>query len=131
MAKKFAELRAKMKPESRAKATMLAQKYEKEMALDELREARKMTQEHLASLLNIKQPAIAKMERRTDLYLSTIQAIVKAMGGRLIIEAVFPDGRVEINQFRILNRESGRRGRIFRGQAPTYDKKPHRVAANA
>jgi len=75
-----------------------------EMALDELREAREMTQQHLANLLGINQAAVSKMERRADMYISTLQSMVRAMGGQLKIEAVFPEGKVEINQFRKLKK---------------------------
>lgn len=102
MAKNFHELRSKMSPVAREKARILAHKYAAEMPLDELRAARQMTQEHLARLLGTKQAAISKLERRTDMYLSTLQSIVKAMGGQLRIEAVFPEGAVEISQFRRL-----------------------------
>lgn len=102
MAKNFNELRSKMSPEAREKARAFAQKYNEQMPLDELRAARQMTQEHLAKILGTKQAAISKLERRTDMYLSTLQSIVKAMGGQLRIEAVFPEGSVEINQFRRL-----------------------------
>ena len=108
MAKNFHELRNKMSPEAQEKARMLAQKYTAEMTLDELRAARKMTQEHLARLLGTKQAAISKLERRTDMYLSTLQSIIKAMGGHLRIEAVFPEGAVEINQFRRLRKSKVR-----------------------
>jgi DNA-binding XRE family transcriptional regulator len=104
VAKNFHELRKRMPPEAQKKARVLAQKYTEEMPLDELRAARQMTQEHLARLLGTKQAAISKMERRTDMYLSTLQSIVKAMGGRLRIEAVFAEGAVEINQFRRLRK---------------------------
>lgn len=104
MTKNFRELRKKMSSAAREKARVLATKYAEEMPLDELRAARQMTQEHLAKLLGTKQAAISKLERRTDMYLSTLQSIVKAMGGRLRIEAVFPEGAVEINQFRRLNK---------------------------
>ena len=102
MAKNFNELRRKMSPGSQERARALAQKYAREMPLDELRAARQMTQEHLARLLGTKQAAISKLERRADMYLSTLQSIVKAMGGQLRIEAVFPEGAVEITQFRRL-----------------------------
>ncbi|MBI2681669.1 MAG: helix-turn-helix transcriptional regulator [Acidobacteriales bacterium] len=98
MARNFKELRAKMSPASRARAREKASKYVTEMALDELRTARAMTQETLASRLKIKQSAVSKMERRTDMYLSTLQAMVRAMGGDLRIEAVFPEGKIEIRQ---------------------------------
>ena len=99
MAKNFNTLRAKMSPESRERSGVLAAKYRAEMPLDELREAMHITQEHLAELLKVKQSAVSKMERRTDMYVSTLHHIIKAMGGQLKIIADFPDGAVEINQF--------------------------------
>ncbi len=61
--------------------------------------ARNLTQEHLANLLHVNQSAISKLERRTDMYLSTLRDMIKAMGGNLEIRAVFPEGQVQINQF--------------------------------
>jgi len=69
------------------------------MPLDELREAREMTQVHLARILKVNQAAVSKMERRTDMYISTLQDFVRAMGGELKITARLPDGTVEISQF--------------------------------
>src|SRR5216117_796165 len=51
MAKNFKNLRDKMSPALRERARELAKKYRAEMALDELREARDMTQQHLAKIL--------------------------------------------------------------------------------
>jgi len=104
VAKNFSTLRAKMSPESRARAQEKARKDMAEMALDEVREARAMIQEHLAKLLGIKQAAVSKMERRADMYVSTLYAMIKAMGGTLQILAVFPQGKVEIDQFRNLRK---------------------------
>lgn len=100
MAKNFKILREKMSPESRERSRVLAAKYRAEMPLNELREAREITQVHLAELLKVKQAAVSKMERRTDMYVSTLHHIIKAMGGELKITATFPDGSIEINQFR-------------------------------
>jgi DNA-binding XRE family transcriptional regulator len=97
--KKFAELRSKMPPRAQALSHERAEKYKAEMALDELREARRMTQETLADALNVKQSSISKIERRADMYVSTLRGIVRGMGGELDIQAVFPDGRVRINHF--------------------------------
>ncbi len=108
MANKFKDLRAKMAPESLARSRAKARAYRDEMALDELREARAMTQEHLAKALNVKQSAISKMERRADMYVSTLQSFVKAMGGNLRIEAVFPEGKVEIDQFNKIKKTAGK-----------------------
>lgn len=71
-----------------------------EMPLQELRQARKLSQEALATKLTTKQANISRIERRTDMYISTLRSYVEAMGGKLEITARFPDGTVEINQFR-------------------------------
>lgn len=104
MPRKFAELRAKMSPQSRLRSRAKAEAYRAEMALDELREARQLTQENLAALLNVRQASISKMERRTDMYISTLRSMIQAMGGDLLIEAVFPEGKIRISQFRKLRR---------------------------
>ncbi len=99
MAKNFKTLREKMSPESRERSRTLAAKYRAEMPLNELREALAITQVHLARILRVNQAAVSKMERRTDMYVSTLQDFIKAMGGELKITAKFPDGSVEITQF--------------------------------
>ncbi len=99
MPKNFKNLLKKMPPEARERAEVKARKMLGELALDELRVARQMTQEHLAELLKIKQSAVSKMERRTDMYVSTLQHMIQAMGGNLEIHAIFPEGHVRINQF--------------------------------
>ena len=99
MAKNFKLLQAKMSPEARASSEAKANGMIKEMALDELRVARDMTQEHLAKILNVNQSAVSKLERRADMYISTLQQLVKAMGGSLEIRVVFPEGEVRITQF--------------------------------
>jgi hypothetical protein len=48
------------------------------------------------NLLVINQAAVSKMERRADMYISSLQSMIRAMGGQLKIEAVFPEGKVEI-----------------------------------
>jgi transcriptional regulator with XRE-family HTH domain len=106
MAKKFQELRERMSPASRERARAKTQQLLAEMALNELREARKLTQEQLAELFHVKQPAIAKMEKRADMYISTLRGVIKAMGGELEIRAVFPDGDVRISQFNELKEKS-------------------------
>lgn len=83
MAKNFKKLQAKMSPERRARNDAAAAKMIDEMALDELREARDLTQEQLARLLHVNQAAVSKMERRADMYITTLQSVIKAMGGRL------------------------------------------------
>jgi len=99
MAKNFNTLRAKMSPESRERSRALAGKYRAEMPLAELREALEMTQARLAQTLGVNQAAVSKLEHRTDMYVSTLQDVIKAMGGELKITAKFSNKTVEINQF--------------------------------
>jgi transcriptional regulator with XRE-family HTH domain len=100
MAKNFRQLQAKMSPQSRRRSEAKAERMIREMALDELREARQLTQEQLAAQLKVRQPAVAKLERRADMYLSTLRAVIKAMGGELDVRAVFPNGSVRIKKLK-------------------------------
>ena len=99
MAKKFSELKARMSPVSKARVEALEQKMLAEMPLNELRHARGLSQKMLAEALCIQQPAIAKLEKRTDMYISTLRSHIEAMGGQLDVIAHFPDGSVKINTF--------------------------------
>jgi DNA-binding Xre family transcriptional regulator len=96
-------------PEARQKA-ILARAEEliaEEMSLSELREVRHRSQVQLAEKLGIKQAAVSRLERRTDMYLSTLRGLIKAMGGTLQIVAQFPDRPpVRINQFKTLDQAS-------------------------
>ena len=58
-----------------------------------------MTQQEVGKTLHVNQPAIAKLERRTDMYVSNLRAYIEAMGGRLNIVAEFPQGTVTITNF--------------------------------
>jgi hypothetical protein len=55
-----------------------------------------MTQVALAKQLNMAQPSVSRLERQTDLYLSTPRRYVEALGGRLQIRAVFDDLDCEV-----------------------------------
>ena len=70
-----------------------------DMALHELREAREKSQESLARTLKVGQPAVAKLERRTDMYVSNLRRYIEALGGSLEITARFPEGNVNIINF--------------------------------
>jgi transcriptional regulator with XRE-family HTH domain len=99
MAKPFNILKKKMSPAARARAQEQTAKMLEELPLYELRTARSMTQENLARVLGVNQAAVSKMERRTDMYVSTLREFIAAMGGDLEITARFPEGSVRINQF--------------------------------
>ena len=69
------------------------------MPLYELRHARALTQKAVGEALNVNQPAVAKLERRADMYVSKLRAYIEAMGGELRIVARFPQGDVAITNF--------------------------------
>jgi DNA-binding XRE family transcriptional regulator len=62
-----------------------------EMTLRELRHARKLTQVKMARALGVTQDSVSRLEKRSDLLLSTLRKTVKAMGGNLSLVAEFPD----------------------------------------
>ncbi len=62
-----------------------------ELSLRDLRLARKLTQEKLAELLHIRQESVSRIEKRSDLHLSTLREFVKAMGGELRLVVEFLD----------------------------------------
>ena len=64
--------------------------------LGDLRRARQLTQDTLAQSLGMSQSEVSKVERRTDLYVSTLRRYIEAMGGELQIIARFPNGEVEM-----------------------------------
>ena len=103
MARNFKELRAKMEPERRERVELRVQEVLRAMPLEGLREARELTQTQLAQVLHVSQGAVSKVERRTDMYISTLRSYVRAIGGDLEIRAVFPEGDVLIDQFEDLS----------------------------
>lgn len=99
MAKKFAELRARMSPEARVRVEARVQTALQEMPLNELRRARELAQKTVGEVLGMTQPEVSKLEQRSDALISTVRRYIEAMGGDLDIVAHFPDGDVRITQF--------------------------------
>ena len=62
-----------------------------EMTLRQLRKARKLTQVRIAQTLGITQDSVSRLEKRSDILLSTLRKTVQAMGGNLSLVAEFPD----------------------------------------
>ena len=69
----------------------------RDMHLADLRRARELSQAELAEKLGVAQSEVSKVERRTDLYLSTLKKYIEAAGGQLEIVAHFPDSDVRIS----------------------------------
>ena len=95
----FAELRARMSPEAKTKSDAEAQLLGEEMDLAEVRHAMKLSQEEIGQVLQIKQGSVAKIEKRAEMYVSTLRRFIEAMGGELEIVARFPDHSVKIKNF--------------------------------
>jgi hypothetical protein len=100
---KFSQLTQDFSPARKAKIAAKKAQLKEEMALDELRQALKISQAELAEKLQVKQPAISRLEKRTDMYVSHLRQVIQAMGGELEIVARFEDGEVKINNFSELN----------------------------
>ena len=62
-----------------------------EMSLRDLRQALTLTQERMAETLGIGQDGVSRLEKRSDLLLSTLRTYIEAMGGQLSLIAEFPD----------------------------------------
>ena len=95
----FSELTRDFTPERRQRIDEMKRELVAEMPLHELRRARAMTQRDLARTLNVNQPAVSKLEQRTDVYVSSLRSYIEAVGGRLRIVAEFPEGEVAITNF--------------------------------
>ena len=97
MTRKFSDLTGKMSAQDRAEIQALSTKLLADLPLEQLRSARSLTQTNMAQILGVNQSAISKIEKRTDMYLSTLRSYVEAMGGSLVIQAVFPEGAVRVD----------------------------------
>ena len=72
----------KLSPAQRKKVeARAAELVAEEMTLRELRKARKLTQVRVAKALGVTQDSVSRLEKRSDLLLSTLRKTVQAMGG--------------------------------------------------
>jgi DNA-binding XRE family transcriptional regulator len=92
MSRNVNDIIKKLSPAHRKKVeTRAAQLIAEEMTLRQLRQACKLTQEKVAKSLRIGQEGVSKLEKRSDLLISTLRDYVKAMGGQLSLVVEFPD----------------------------------------
>jgi DNA-binding transcriptional regulator YdaS (Cro superfamily) len=66
------------------------------VTLQELRKRRSISQEELAKVMRVSQASVSQTEQRDDILISTLRSVVGALGGRLVVKALFDDGAVEI-----------------------------------
>jgi DNA-binding XRE family transcriptional regulator len=102
MATKWGDVRGTHSPEVEERIRRSVEEAAIVMRLYQLREARNLTQVNLAKVLEINQGAVSRVEKRRDMYVSTLRSYIEAMGGQLQIKAIFPEGEVEIDQFETL-----------------------------
>ena len=102
MATKWRDIRRTHSPEVEERIRRSVEEAVIVMRLYQLREARNLTQVNLANVLEVNQGAVSRLEKRTDMYVSTLSSYIQAMGGRLQVKAIFPEGEVEIEQFETL-----------------------------
>ena len=92
MARNVNDIIKKLSAAQRKKVeTRAAQLIAEELTLCEVRKARKLTQQKIAKSLHIGQEGVSKIEKRSDLLISTLRGYVEAMGGHLSLVAEFPD----------------------------------------
>ena len=102
MTRSFSELTKDLSPERRERIEQRKEQLREEMTLSELRKAFLLTQDTLATALNVKQAEISKIENRADMLMRTLRNFFQAMGGDLEVRAVFPDRTIEIANFSFL-----------------------------
>ena len=80
-----------MSEERRADIYLRAQEIREELNLREVRRVRKLTQARLSKKLKIGQEGVSRIEKRSDLYLSTLRSYIEGVGGELTLMDKFPD----------------------------------------
>jgi len=85
------EILEQMPKEERTQVFKRAEEIREEINLREMRRLRKLTQARLSKKLKIGQEGVSRIEKRTDLYLSTLRSYVEGVGGKLSLIVEFPD----------------------------------------
>jgi transcriptional regulator with XRE-family HTH domain len=109
MAKSFDELvKRTTTKKTRQRAAARTQELLGELLLSEIREMAGKSQSQVAEALGIKQPSLSKLEKQSDMQISTLRRIVNALGGELEVIARFPKGTVKLDQFNQASRSASR-----------------------
>jgi plasmid maintenance system antidote protein VapI len=100
MAKSFNELvKRTTTKKTRQRAAARTRELLGELLLSEIRELAGKSQQQVAEVLGMKQPSLSKLEKQSDMQISTLRRIVNALGGELEVVAKFPTGKVKLDQF--------------------------------
>jgi transcriptional regulator with XRE-family HTH domain len=112
MAKSFDELvKRTTTKRTRQRAAARTRELLSELLLSEIREQAGKSQRQVADVLGIKQPSLSKLEKQSDMQISTLRRIVNALGGELVVSARFPTGTVKIEPFNSRSPEAAPRAR--------------------
>ena len=95
----YSGLREKMTPDQRRRSEASARQMMADMLLAEIRREAGLTQDELAAAMGIRQPSLSKLESQSDMQISTLQRLVRALGGELEIIAHMPRADIRISQF--------------------------------
>lgn len=92
------DIRAKrpLTPGARKHVDEIKRAMQLEIALTELRELRGASQSQIAEALGTSRPNVARIEKETDVRLSTLERYVEALGGKLELHAVFDDADIKL-----------------------------------
>jgi DNA-binding XRE family transcriptional regulator len=100
--KNYSELRKRLQkrlaenPSARAAYETKRRAVRDALALADIRSSRGITQVEMAAHLKVTQGSVSQTERQSDLYLSTLEKYVEALGGHLELNAVFPDETIHV-----------------------------------
>lgn len=111
MTTKWNDLKHKASHEIRAQLRREARAELRRIGFDRLRQARQQTQIAVAEKLKIGQGSVSRIENQSDFLLSTLREYVGALGGRLEVRAIFPDGDFVIENFGVEKPAGKRRTR--------------------
>ena len=119
MAKSFDDLVKRTSTRTtRRRAAVRVREMLHELLLSEIRRLRGKSQREVAAAIGIKQPSLSKLEKQSDMQISTLSKIVEALGGELEVRAKFPKGVVKIDQFGQPRRQPKPHRTIRRRDAP-------------
>lgn len=88
--------RRPLSDDGRRRVDVIKRAMQLEIALAELREMRGISQSAVAEILATSRPNVSRIEKETDVRLSTLERYVEALGGKLEIHAVFEDSDVKL-----------------------------------
>ncbi len=92
MATNFLDFMASLPADRRERIEARTREMAAAIRLAELRKQQNLTQKQMAERIHTSQANISKLESRADVHLSTLRQYVHALGGKLDVQVVMPDG---------------------------------------